>query len=122
IFIALVLLVAGAGVIFWSFSDSTSDSQLDQNTQGGASSNISQVLLTGQVLGSLAAAEQSLHHADFAAAERAIATTYQWIEDSALPADTRARRAELRARIERLLELDSAFATAIADADCSRAR
>jgi len=110
---AAAALVAGAAV--WFFANSPEVGPIDAPAQ------IDRVLLTGQVLGSLAAAQDSVSHADFQSAQRAVASTYQWIEDAELGEDTRARRVALSAKIDRLIELDTAFSSALGKGDCTRA-
>lgn len=119
IFVGLGLLALLAGGAVWVYSNSGDIDSTDTGT--GAPAEVDRVLLTGQVLGSLAAAQDSLRHADFKSAQRAVASTYQWVEDVDLPVDAQKDRINLSAKIEHLIELDSAFSSALGRGDCTRA-
>ncbi len=127
--VGLVVLLAGVGVV-WSLQGDPGDHPGAADPPAGpavqAASHpdidIDHVLVTGQVLGSLSAAEDSMRHADFASAKRALDSTYLWMSDDELPAKARQKRTALRAKIDRLGELDTKFNAAIGGRDCSRAR
>ncbi len=63
---------------------------------------IDRVLVTGQVLGSLAAAEDNLEHGDLAAARRGLETTYMWLDDDQLSESARERRTALADKLDHL--------------------
>jgi serine/threonine protein kinase len=119
--IIIALIAAGA---VWALSASDTGKAESQGDSSGAVQkiDIDRVLNTGQVLGSLSAAQDSLRHGDFESARRAIEATYLWIDDSALPEKARERRESLRAKAARLIKLDGAFAAALDDGDCPRAK
>ncbi|AWV89661.1 serine/threonine protein kinase [Bradymonas sediminis] len=114
--VGLVALIAGGAL--WLNSGPTAE---DSTAAGSEVAQVDHALLTGQVLGSLAAAQDSVNHADFASAQRAVASTYRWIEDADLAEDARVKRVALNAKIERLIELDTAFSSALNKGDCTRA-
>ncbi|MFW6053459.1 MAG: protein kinase domain-containing protein, partial [Persicimonas sp.] len=69
--------------------------QLAAADGAAADLEVDRVLITGQVLGSLAAAEDNLEHGDLAAARRSLETTYMWLDDEQLSQSARERRTAL---------------------------
>lgn len=112
---AAVILLFGAGG-YWLLAGSGDPAADD------ASIDIGQILTTGQVLGSLSAAEESVRHGDFDSALRAIEATYAWVDAEALAEDASERRERLRADIGKLAEIDERLSAAIDAGDCALAR
>lgn len=124
LFLGLGLAALLAGGVWYLYANPGSVGFLASNssdTGADGAVDIDRVLITGQVLGSLAAAQDSVNHADFASAKRSIETTYRWVQDAELPDAARDERRQLSAKVERLIELDTAFSAALSNGDCTRA-
>ena len=65
---------------------------------------VERVLITSQVLGLLASAEQALKEGDLAGAQRQLETTRMWLDDDALPSQGASRRRDLTKRVQGLLD------------------
>jgi cell division protein FtsN len=110
---ALVAVMV-AGVLVWALgsdgpavdgdNEGAAGAQIENPPAQGPAApqvDINRVLVTGQVIGSLSAAEDNLRHGDVGAAKRALDATYMWMDDDELPKEARKRRRELAARIAR---------------------
>jgi serine/threonine protein kinase len=114
----VVVVVLGAGAGLWATGlwgtdrdDSSPQHDEDAHTDqpvvmdqqaGGQAVDINRVLVTGQVIGALSAAEQNLDHGDLDAARRTLEATRLWVDDEGLPADALEKRATLEQELTRL--------------------
>lgn len=110
----LVALIGGIGWYVMQLGEGdvmtrVGDSSLDAITgvgddlkEQGSSDEIQKILVTSQVLGLLASAEEAVSQGDLSDARRQIETTKMWLEDDALPAEGLRRRQALEHNIQGL--------------------
>jgi serine/threonine-protein kinase len=123
---AAVAVIALIGAGTWYLFGSDTKPEAGGESAGDAPAfqqdELTAVLNTGQVQGSLSTAEDMLSRGELGSARRAIEQTYMWMDDGELPDATRERRESLVGSLDRLEVLGRKVESAIDAGDCSRAR
>ncbi len=106
-----VIVVVGVVLAATLMKDGAVDSEPD----------LENILVTGQVVGLLTAAEDMVEEGAIDAAMRSVGQTDMWLDDSALPEQLLDRRNTLKHRLETLQKIDERFQTAFDARECDEA-
>lgn len=85
-----------------------------------AGDEIEQILVTSQVLGLLASAEQELQAGDLVGARKKVETTKMWLDDTLLPAEGAKRRKGLEETLDRLIAKEKELKGLRANNECKQ--
>jgi serine/threonine-protein kinase len=118
---AIAVIGLGAWFLFGEGA-SSADGEDPSGPKAIEKAELTNVLNTGQVQGSLSTAEDMIQRGELSSARRAIEQTYMWMDDDELPGQTRERRENLVGTLDKLEALGRKVESAVADGKCSRAR